>query len=218
VIDAKPIRVLICDDHPMFRQGVRGLLDAATDLDVVAEAATGDAALELAASAAPDVVLMDIQIPVINGIEFTRRIVAADPDAAVLVLTMFDDDSSVFAAMRAGARGYVLKGAGPEELLIAVRAAARGEAIFSPQIARRLMDYFSALHPASAPASVFPDLTEREREILTHVARGRRNSEISRDLFISPKTVTNHITNILAKLQVADRTEAILRARDAGLA
>jgi DNA-binding NarL/FixJ family response regulator len=112
----------------------------------------------------------------------------------------------------------VLKGAGPEELLIAVRAAARGEAIFSPQIARRLMDYFSALHPASAPASVFPDLTEREREILTHVARGRRNSEISRDLFISPKTVTNHITNILAKLQVADRTEAILRARDAGLA
>jgi DNA-binding NarL/FixJ family response regulator len=218
VIDAKPIRVLICDDHPMFRQGVRGLLDAATDLDVVAEAATGDAALELAASAAPDVVLMDIQIPVINGIEVTRRIVAADPDAAVLVLTMFDDDSSVFAAMRAGARGYVLKGAGPEELLIAVRAAARGEAIFSPQIARRLMDYFSALHPASAPASVFPDLTEREREILTHVARGRRNSEISRDLFISPKTVTNHITNILAKLQVADRTEAILRARDAGLA
>lgn len=218
MIDAKPIRVLICDDHPMFRQGVRGLLDAATDLDVVAEAATGDAALELAASAAPDVVLMDIQIPVINGIEVTRRIVAADPDAAVLVLTMFDDDSSVFAAMRAGARGYVLKGAGPEELLIAVRAAARGEAIFSPQIARRLMDYFSALHPASAPASVFPDLTEREREILTHVARGRRNSEISRDLFISPKTVTNHITNILAKLQVADRTEAILRARDAGLA
>jgi len=218
VSEARPIRVLICDDHPMFRQGVRGLLDAATDLDVVAEAATGDAALELAVSAAPDVVMMDIQIPVINGIEVTRRIVAADPDAAVLVLTMFDDDSSVFAAMRAGARGYVLKGAGPEELLIAVRAAARGEAIFSPQIARRLMDYFSALHPASAPASAFPDLTEREREILTHVARGRRNSEISRDLFISPKTVTNHITNILAKLQVADRTEAILRARDAGLA
>lgn len=216
--EARPIRVLICDDHPMFRQGVRGLIDVAMDLDAAGEAATGDVALEMASSVAPDVVLMDIQIPVINGIEVTRRIVAANPDAAVLVLTMFDDDSSVFAAMRAGARGYVLKGAGPEELLFAVRAAARGEAIFSPQIARRLMNYFATLHPTSAPANAFPDLTEREREILTHVAQGRRNSEIARDLFITPKTVTNHITNILAKLQVADRTEAILRAREAGLA
>jgi DNA-binding NarL/FixJ family response regulator len=216
--DPRPIRVLVCDDHPMFREGIRGLIDAAADLELAGEAASGDIALELASVAAPDLVLMDIQIPILNGIEVTRRIVAANPDAAVLVLTMFDDDSSVFAAMRAGARGYVLKGVGPEELLMAIRAVARGEAIFSPQIARRLMDYFSQLHPPSAPANAFPDLTAREREILTYVAQGRRNAEIARELFLSPKTVTNHITNILAKLQVADRTEAILRARDAGLA
>ena len=212
------IRILICDDHPMFLEGIRGVVAAAGDIEVVGEATTGDVAVELASTAAADVVLMDLQIPVLNGIEATRHIFAADPDAAVVMLTMFDDDASVFAAMRAGARGYVLKGVGPEELLAAIRAAARGEAIFSPQIARRLMNYFSTLHPASAPAHAFPDLTAREREILIHIARGRRNAEIARDLFISPKTVTNHITNILAKLQAADRKEAMIRARDAGLA
>jgi DNA-binding NarL/FixJ family response regulator len=214
----RPVRVLICDDHPMFREGIRALISAAPDLEVAGEADTGDAALDLVCSAYPDVVLMDLQMPKLNGIEATRAVVQTSPNIAVLMLTMFDDDSSVFAAMRAGARGYVLKGAGQEELLLAIHAVAHGEAIFSAGIARRLMVYFSNLRPPAAPPLAFPELTTREREILTLVAQGHRNSEIANHLFISPKTVTNHITNILAKLQVADRTEAILRARDAGLA
>ncbi len=218
MMPTRPVRVLICDDHPMFREGLRGLVGAAPDLEVAGEAGTGTQAVDLVSSAVPDVVLMDLQMPNLNGIEATRAIVAAGSEVAVLMLTMFDDDSSVFAAMRAGARGYVLKGAGPEELLLAIRAVAHGEAIFSPQIARRLMDYFSHLRPPAAPPQAFPELTTREREILTLVAQGRRNAQIAGELFISPKTVTNHITNILAKLQAADRTEAILRAREAGLA
>ena len=214
---AGPVRVLICDDHPMYREGIRGLIHATPDLDIAGEADTGDGAIEQAAATHPDVVLMDLQMPHLNGIEATRALLQNNPDLAVLMLTMFDDDASVFAAMRAGARGYVLKGAGPEELLIAIRAAAHGEAIFSPRIARRLMDYFANLRPP-APPQAFPELTVREREILTLVAQGHRNADIAHQLFVSPKTVTNHITNILAKLQVADRTQAILRARDAGLA
>jgi DNA-binding NarL/FixJ family response regulator len=212
------VRVLVCDDHPMFRDGVRGLVVAAPDLELVGEADTGDVAVELARTVEPDVVLMDLQMPNVNGVEATRAILQTHPDIAVLMLTMFDDDSSVFAAMRAGARGYVLKGAGPEELLLAIRAAAHGEAIFSAQIARRLIDYFANLHPPTTPPPTFPQLTNREREVLTLVAQGHRNADIARELFISIKTVTNHITNILTKLQVADRTQAILRARDAGLA
>lgn len=212
------IRVLVCDDHPMFREGVRGLIAAAPDLELAGEADAGDIAVELARATTPDVVLMDLQMPNLNGIEATRAITQTNPDAAVLMLTMFDDDSSVFAAMRAGARGYVLKGAGPDELLLAIRAAAHGEAIFSQHIARRLIDYFANLRPPTPPPPVFPQLTSREREVLTLVAQGHRNADIARELFISTKTVTNHITNILTKLQVADRTQAILRARDAGLA
>jgi DNA-binding NarL/FixJ family response regulator len=212
------IRVLVCDDHPMFREGVRGLITAAPDMELAGEADAGDIAVELARATVPDVVLMDLQMPNLNGVEATRAITQTNPDAAVLMLTMFDDDSSVFAAMRAGARGYVLKGAGPEELLLAIRAAAHGEAIFSQQIARRLIDYFANLRPPTAPPPAFPQLTSREREVLTLVAQGHRNADIARGLFISVKTVTNHITNILTKLQVADRTQAILRARDAGLA
>src|SRR5712691_1732245 len=210
---ARPVRILVCDDHPMFREGVRGLIAAASDLELAGEADTGDTAVELARAVQPD----DLQMPNLNGVEATRAIVQADPAVVVLMLTMFDDDSSVFAAMRAGARGYLLKGTGPEELLVAVRAAAHGEAIFSPQIARRLMDYFANLSPPAAPPLACPGLTSREREVLTLVARGHRNADIARERFISVKTVTNHITNILAKLQVADRTQAILRARDAGL-
>jgi DNA-binding NarL/FixJ family response regulator len=212
------IRVLVCDDHPMFRDGVRGLIAAAPDLELVGEVDTGDAAVELARVAEPDVILMDLQMPNVNGVEATRAILQTHPDITVLMLTMFDDDSSVFAAMRAGARGYVLKGAGPEELLLSIRAAAHGEAIFSAQIARRLIDYFASLRPPTMPLPTFPQLTNREREVLTLVAQGHRNADIARELFISVKTVTNHITNILTKLQVADRTQAILRARDAGLA
>jgi DNA-binding NarL/FixJ family response regulator len=215
---ARPARILVCDDHPMFREGVRALIAAAPDLEIAGEADTGDTAIELARTVQPDVVLMDLQMPNRNGVEATRAIVQADPACVVLILTMFEDDSSVFAAMRAGARGYLLKGSGPDELLAAVRAAAHGEAIFSPQIARRLMDYFANLRPPAAPPLAFPELTSREREVLTLVAQGRRNPDIARELFITVKTVTNHITNILTKLQVADRTEAILRARDAGLA
>ena len=212
------VRVLVCDDHPMFREGIRVLVNAASDLAVVGEAGTGSAAVELAGSSQPDVILMDLQMPERNGIDATRTIVGDHPGIAVLMLTMFDDDASVFAAMRAGARGYVLKGAGPEEILRAIRAVASGEAIFSHQIARRLMDYFENLRPPAQPAAPFPELTVREREVLTLIAQGRRNQEIARNLHISPKTVTNHITNILAKLQVTDRMQAIVRARDAGLA
>ncbi len=191
------IRVLVCDDHPMFREGVRGLIAAAPDLELAGEADAGDIAVELARATMPDVVLMDLQMPNLNGVEATRAITQTNPDAAVLMLTMFDDDSSVFAAMRAGARGYVLKGAGPEELLLAIQAAAHGEAIFSQQIARRLIDYFANLRPPTTPPPAFPQLTSREREVLTLVAQGHRNADIARGLFISTKTVTNHITNIL---------------------
>jgi len=213
-----PLRVLVCDDHPLFRDGLRGLIATAADLDLAAEAGDGAQVVELTRATSPDVVLMDLQLPSLNGIEATRAIVANHPDIAVVVLTMFDDDASVFAAMRAGARGYVLKGAGPEEVLRAVRAAGRGEAVFGQQIARRLMDYFGQLRPPAPRSPAFPELTAREREVLTLMALGHRNPDIARELFISAKTVTNHITSVLAKLQVADRTEAILRARDAGLA
>jgi DNA-binding NarL/FixJ family response regulator len=163
----------------------------------------------------PDVILMDIQMPTLNGIEATRRIVQASPHIAVIVVTMFEDDNSVFAAMRAGARGYVLKGADQEEMLRTIRAVARGEALFGPAIAARLMSFFSA--PVPGLAEVFPELTAREREILDLIAQGRDNAAIAHRLVLSVKTVRNHVSNIFSKLQVADRAEAIIRARDAGL-
>jgi len=186
------------------------------DMEVVGEAATGKVVVERAAELRPDVVLMDIQMPNVNGIEATRRVLEANPQVGVVVLTMFEDDDSVFSAMRVGARGYVLKGADPSEILKVVRAVAGGEAYFGPEIARRLMDFFSAPKPAS-PEETFPELTSREREILDLIARGHTNAKIAARLFVSPNTVRNHISHIFAKLQVADRAQAIVRAREAGL-
>jgi DNA-binding NarL/FixJ family response regulator len=209
------IRVLIADDHPLFRFGITALLNTMPDVELVGEATTGEEAIRLAETLRPDVILMDVQMPGINGIEATRRILQLLPETNILVVTMFDDDASVFTAMRAGARGYVLKDADKSTIVRAIRAAGQGEAIFSPAIATRLIDFFSAA-PA-VPREVFPALTEREREILGLIARGRSNNDIARELALSAKTVANYVSSIFNKLQVADRSEAIVRARDAGL-
>lgn len=212
------IRLLIADDHTLFREGLRLLLDATPDVDVVGEAATGDEAIALAASHQPEVILMDIQMPGSNGIEATRRIIHTSPHIGVIMLTMLEDDDSVFAAMRAGARGYILKGADKAEVLKTIRAVAGGEALFGPAIAQRLMNFFGALGPTPPAAPLaFPELTEREREVLSLIARGHNNTAIAERLTLSPKTVGNHISNIFSKLQVADRAQAIIRAREAGL-
>jgi DNA-binding NarL/FixJ family response regulator len=210
------IHVLIADDHTLFRDGLRALLLSAPDTELVGEATTGEEAITLADSLQPDVIIMDIQMPGVNGIEATRRIARASPHIGILIVTMFEDDHSVFSAMRAGARGYVLKGASHAEMLRAIQAVGSGEAIFSPAIAVRLIDFFASMRPA-LPPQVFPELSEREREILALIAQGHTNAEIAERLVLSPKTVRNHVTNILSKLQVADRTQAILRAREAGL-
>jgi DNA-binding NarL/FixJ family response regulator len=210
------LRVLIADDHMLFRDGLRALLGSAVDTELVGEAATGDEAVSLATNLQPDVVLMDIQMPGLNGIEATRSIVQASPRVNVLILTMFDDDASVFAAMRAGARGYLLKGAKHAETLRAIRAVGDGEAIFSPSIAARLMDFFASIRPVAVPQA-FPELSDREREVLSLIAEGCKNADIAARLVLSPKTVRNHVSNILDKLRVADRAEAMLRARGAGL-
>jgi DNA-binding NarL/FixJ family response regulator len=212
---AEPLRILIVDDHPSFRGGLRALLATDDRLRVVAEASTGAGAISAVASSAPDVVLMDVSMPGIDGVEATRRIVDAAPHVAIVVLTMRDDDGTVFAALRAGARGYLLKGAPRGELLRAIHAAAAGEALFGPAIARRMMAYFGRPAPAAAPP--FPELSAREREILELVAAGRSNPEIATSLGIAPKTIRNHVSAIFAKLQVRDRAEAIVRARAAGL-
>ncbi len=211
-----PIRILLADDHTLFREGLRALLGSVPDTEIAGEAATGADAITRAAELQPDVVLMDIQMPGTNGIEATRRIVRDSPHIGVIVVTMFEDDDSVFAAMRAGAKGYVLKGADQDEILKVIRAVAAGEAHFGPQIARRLMSFFSVSKP-TVPLEAFPELTAREREILDLIARGRNNQEIATQLSLSPKTVRNHISNIFTKLQVADRVQAIIRARNAGL-
>jgi DNA-binding NarL/FixJ family response regulator len=213
---ADPIRVLIVDDHPVYRDGLRGLVDRAPDLQLVGEAETGVEAVELAAERRPAIVLMDLRMPKMSGIEATRRIVAADPTIGVLVLTMSEDDDSLFAAMRAGARGYIPKDADADELLHGIRAAAVGEAIFGASIATRLMSFFAG-NARSPSASAFPELTERELEILELIAAGRSNAEIGQRLGIAPKTVRNHVANVLNKLEVADRSQAIVRAREAGL-
>ena len=212
----EPIHVLIADDHPLYREGARKMLSVAPDIEIVGEAANGEEAITLALALQPDVILMDLKMPGLNGIEATRRIIYASPRIGVLVLTMFETDETVFAAMRAGARGYLLKDADQEEVLRAVKAVSHGEAIFSPAIAERLIHYFAVLKPSAAD-QVFPELTDREREILHLIAQGHNNSEISERLLLSIKTVQNHVSNIFSKLQVADRAQAIIRARNAGL-
>ena len=213
---AQPTRVMVADDHSLFRYGLKAMLANAEGFEVVGEANTGEEAVEKVAELEPDIVLMDIQMPGINGIEATRRILETNPRVGVVVVTMFEDDDSVFAAMRAGARGYVLKGADVEEVLKVLGAVAEGEAHFGPEIARRLMGFFSTPKPA-APSEVFPELTAREAEVLDLIAQGRNNAEIARRLYLSQKTVRNHVSNIFLKLQVADRSQAIVRAREAGL-
>jgi DNA-binding NarL/FixJ family response regulator len=210
------IRVLIADDHPLFRDGMRGLLGSLPDMEVVGEASSGEQAIELARELQPDVILMDIKMPGINGIEATREILHTSPRIGVLVVTMFEDDDSVFAAMRAGARGYLLKDSSGQEVGHAVRAVASGEAIFGPGVAQRLISFFSAPSPAVSRRA-FPELTEREEEILSLVAQGKSNQKIAKELFVSLKTVRNHVSNIFLKLQVADRAQAVIRAREAGL-
>jgi DNA-binding NarL/FixJ family response regulator len=210
------IRILIADDHPLFRDGLRWLLASVPDTEVVGEASTGDEVITLAATLQPDVILMDIKMAGVNGIEATRRILHTSPHIGILVLTMLEDDDFVFAAMRAGARGYLLKGASQTETLRAIRAVANGEAIFSPGIAQRLIGFF-ATSPSATPPQVFPELTDREREVLVLITQGRTNPEIANQLVLSLKTVRNHVTNIFSKLQVADRAQAVIRAREAGL-
>ena len=209
-----PIRILMADDHALFRDGLRALFLSVPDTEVVEEAATGEEAVTRAADLQPDVILMAIKMPGMNGIEATRTIVRDSPHIGVIVVTMFEDDDSVFATMRAGARGYVLKGADQDEILKVIRAVAGSEAHFGPEIARRLMSFFSA--PRPVPAQAFPELTARERKVLDLIARGRTNQEIARELYLSPNTVRNHISNIFTKLQVADRAQAMIRAREAG--
>lgn len=215
-----PIQVIIVDDHPMFRGGLRALLTTDPGMEVVGEANDAETAITLVEQLQPDVVIMDIQLPAISGIEATRRVQDMSPHIGILVVTMFEDDYSVFAAMRAGARGYVLKDANEDDILRAIRSIARGEAIFSPTIARRVMDYFAATSSTelkAVPRRSFPELTERERELLNLIARGESNTQIAETLVVSPKTVRNHISSIFSKLQVAGRAEAIIKARDAGL-
>ncbi len=211
----EPIHLLIADDHTLFRAGLHALLNLFPDIQVIGEASTGEETIAKAELLQPDIILMDIQMPGVNGIDATRRIIRTSPNIGIIVVTMFEDDESVFSAMRAGARGYILKEAGEEEVLGAIRSVARGEAIFGPAIARRLVHFFSK--PAVTSEPVFPELTGREREILDLIAQGKTNAEIAQGLVLSPHTVRNHISNIFSKLQVADRAEAIIRAREARL-
>ncbi len=210
-----PISLLIVDDHLILRSGLRLLLESETSIEIIAEASSAEEALELAATKQPDVILMDIQLPGINGIEATRRIKAQNPRTQIVMLTMFQDDDSVFAAIRSGAQGYLLKGATQEEIIQAVRGVARGEAVFGAGIAERVLKFFAATRPVAAP--LFPELTSREHEILELIAQRLPNSAIAARLELSPKTVRNYVSNIISKLQVADRTEAMWLAKNAGL-
>lgn len=213
---SETIRIVIADDHPLFRSGLRSLLESVPDTEVVGEAASGQEAVELARTLDPDVVVMDLNMPDLNGIEATRQIVAETNDVHILVMTMHEDDESVFAALRAGARGYQLKGAAQAETLRAIRAVATGEAILGPAIAVRLQRYLTT-PPTADPADAFPQLTERELDVLKLLAERLGNAEIAARLFLSQKTVRNYVSGILTKLQVADRAEARLVAQAAGL-
>lgn len=210
------LRVLIVDDHPLFRRGLGTLVDATADLEVVGEASSGAEAMAAAASLRPDVVVMDLNMPGLNGIEATRAILRTDTNIRILVLTIFDDDDSVFAAMRAGAHGYVLKDAEQGEIIRAILAVGHGEVIFGPAVAEQVMRLFSVPRHVEPPPDAFPELSGREREILQLIAGGESNPAIARKLVLSPKTVRNHVSNIFSKLQAADRAETIIRAREAG--
>ena len=209
--------MLIADDHPVVRRGLTALLSTVDGFEVVGEAADGEEAVREAQLTRPDVVLMDVRMPDLDGVEATRRIRKAVPDTAVLMLTMYDDDATVFTAMQAGARGYLLKGAEQDDIADAIRAVVRGQAIFGPGIAGRVLGYFSSPPEAQPAEEPFPELTLREREILELLAEGKRTAAIASALFLSPKTVSNNLTSIFAKLAVADRAEAIIRARERGL-
>jgi len=208
-------KLLIAEDHPIFRDGLAALVGSMQDIELAGQAETGEEAVRLADECRPDIILMDINMPGINGIEATRRILALHPETAILIITMFDDDHSVFAAMRAGARGYLLKEASQKEIVRAVAAVVEGEAIFSPAIARRMMYYFDTLTKKPSPV-VFPELTEREREILDWIAKGLNNADIAKQLGIATKTMRNYVSNILSKLHAADRAHVIVMAREAG--
>ncbi len=208
-----PLRVVVVDDHPVFRMGMVALLSSLAELDVVGEAGSVAEAVAAVAELSPDVVVMDLQLPDGTGIAATREILASHPNVGVLVVTMFSDDDAVFAAMRAGARGYLVKGAGPDEIERAVRAVGNGEVILGPPIAQRA----AALFAVRSATATFPELTDREHEVLDLLARGLDNTAISRRLTLSEKTVRNHVSNVFAKLQVADRPQAIVKAREAGL-
>lgn len=210
------MRILLVEDHPMFRDGLARMLESVEEFEVVGAAVTGEEAVQLAQQLKPNIILMDLNLPKMSGIEATKQIIQKHPDTGILVLTMYDDDSSVFAAMRAGARGYLLKEANRNEIIRAIQAVGDGEAIFSPSIARRMMYYFEA-KSKQVQVDVFPQLTEREREVLDHIARGENNAEIARVLGLNQKTVRNHVSNILSKLHASDRAHAIIMAREAGL-
>jgi DNA-binding NarL/FixJ family response regulator len=212
-IGATPLRVVIVDDHPIVRDGLKSLLSSIDDIELVGEAGTGEDAIPLVEATKPDVVIMDIEMPGMGGIEATRVLAARHPAVPVLALTMYGQDEFVYAALRAGARGYLLKGAQQQELIHAIQAVAQGQAVFGADVADRLLATFSSA-PAPRP---FPELTHREREILSLITSGTGNIQIARRLGLSPKTVANHVSNILTKLQVQDRAQAIAVARKAGL-
>jgi DNA-binding NarL/FixJ family response regulator len=215
VTEDEPLRVVVADDHPVYRDGLALLLGSVPGLEVAGTAADGAEAVAVVREQLPDVVVMDVQMPVLDGIEATRRIAAEVPSVGVVVLTMSEDDGTVFAAVRAGARGYLLKGADQEEVVRAITTVASGGAVFGAALARRIAEFFTS-GPAG-PETAFPQLTAREREVLELVAAGRSNAQIAAALYLSPKTVRNVVSNVLTKLQVTDRAQAIVRAREAGL-
>ncbi|MDH6181930.1 DNA-binding NarL/FixJ family response regulator [Microbacteriaceae bacterium SG_E_30_P1] len=215
--DPTPLQIVIVDDHPVFRDGLAMLLSSMDGIEVVATAGDGREGIETIAEAQPDVVVMDVQMPELDGIAATREITSTQPHIKVLVLTMSNDDETVFAAMRAGAKGYLLKGAAQSEIRQAIDMVASGGLVFGAEIARRVNEFFVSGPSAKVPDVAFPQLTAREREILDLLAAGRSNAQIAQTLFLSPKTVRNNTSNIFTKLQVADRAEAIVRARDSGM-
>ncbi len=210
------LTILIVDDHPLFRKGLRTLLGTLPQVQIVGEATNGTEAARLVDQLQPNLVLMDLQMPGGDGLTAIRQIAGSSPHIHMLVLTMFEDDDSVFAAMRAGARGYVLKDMDDDEMTRAILAVGHGEAIFSPAIAARVIAFFAAPY-ALAPKELFPTLNDREREILALMAKGATNDAIAQQLIVTQKTVSNYVSSILSKLHVADRAQAVIRAREAGL-